>query len=47
MANAHIFPNVVGTIGGSSSWNGTDHGMCNVGASSRRIMFPRILAQSS
>lgn len=42
-----IFPKVVGTIGGSSSWNGTDHGICSVGANSRKIILPKILALSS
>ena len=43
----YILPNVVGTIGGSSSWNGRAHGICSVGAKRRKIIFPRILAQSS
>lgn len=43
----YIFPKVVGTIGGSSSWKGIAQGMWNVGASSRNIMLPRIFAQSS
>lgn len=30
----HIFPTVVGTMGGSSSWKGMVQGMCRVGASS-------------
>lgn len=27
-----ILPNVVGTMGGSSSWKGGAHGICRVGA---------------
>lgn len=45
--NSIIFPKVVGTIGGSSNWKGTDQGMCSVGANSLKIIFPKILAQSS
>lgn len=43
----YILPKVVGTIGGSSSWKGRAHGICKVGAKRRKIIFPRILAQSS